>query len=101
MELVFDLKTDDLTYESMILRHQSVKYKPCQYTGKSDSVVRNGWIVKCDTLDSFYDVYKLCLCYDVNSILKLVDDECYLLEPTSNGFYNETKLNSFYVKELV
>ncbi len=100
MQLVISLNTRDTMYEQMLLKHENVKYKACRVATTSDSSLTPHWIIECDQIDVFNDIYKLCLCYDVNHIIKLEDDKCYLVEFKDNGFYEETELTSYFIEEL-
>lgn len=100
MQLVISLNTRDMIYEQMLLKDEGVKYKACRVSTSSDSPLRPHWMIECDKIDVFNDIYKLCLCYDVNSIIKLDDDKCYLVEFKDNGFYTEMELLSYFIEEL-
>lgn len=99
MKLVINLQTDDKLYEESILKIQGVKYKACKYTDKNGGGLESGFIIDCPTMDVFNDIFKLAAVYDIDSLLKLKEDKCYLVEFKDFGFYDEIELKHYFVRE--
>lgn len=99
MKLVINLQTNDMLYEENILKIQGVNYKPCRYTSKNGGRLKNGFIIDCQTMDTFNDIFKLAAVYHIDSLLKLEDDKCFLVKFKDFGFFDEIELKHYFIRE--